>query len=403
MTAQPPKPTSKRQLPTGLKERLREAYAWRSLRFVLAVNTAIAAASFLSSLTPGRSVVLTAAVSLFFSHAIGHTIYLLCAVNGNFERWRPLYRFPALLATFVLGGWLGAFWALLLIEPLFGLPLGTDYLGRILGSHSIAMVILCFLIWIYAALYERLQETAARLAAREVDAQRLERLKTRAELEALQARINPHFLFNTLNSIASLIPVDPVRAEDMVQRLSDLFRYTLDASGRQTVTLAAEVQAVRQYLEIEKVRLGPRLQYAIEVAPDVEDTPLPGLLLQPLVENSIKHGIAPLAQGGRVEIRCRREGDAFVVRIRDTGPGLSPDNDGDDGFGLHSVRERLDLHYGTAYRFDLTDGDGVTATLRLPLAQTKPAQTKPAQTTPNQTHTNQTKPAQTETDQEAPR
>ena len=348
-----------------LKERFRQAYSWRQLRFLVAVNTAIAFFSFFASAGDGANLARTAGLSLWVSHIVGHTVYLLCVLSGFFEYWRRWFTVPALLATFVLGGWLGSFLAYLLADLLFGLPFRLGGLTGMLGTHTLVMIVLCFLIWTYAALYDRLQDTAARLAEKEINEERLRRLKDQAELDALRARVNPHFLFNTLNSIASLIPVDAGRAEGMVQRLAHLFRYTLETGRRDTVPLRDELEAVRQYLEIEKVRLGERLQYVIDLEEEAAETPVPGLLVQPLVENSVRHGISPLPGGGRVSISAGRRGDALLLEVRDSGRGLG--GGGGQGFGLRSVRERLDLHYGGACRFDLREDSGVVVTMSLPL------------------------------------
>ena len=154
----------------------------------------------------------------------------------------------------------------------------------------------------------------------------------------------------------------------MVQGLSRLFRYTLDVGQRPTVRLEEEIGAVRQYLDIEKVRLGERLEYHIDVAEGLSRLQLPGLILQPLVENSVKHGIAPLTGGGRIEVVCRQEGDRVRIEVRDNGGGLEIASQAEGaGFGLRSVRERLAPHYGAGHDFALKEEGGVAAVLKLPI------------------------------------
>ena len=185
-------------------------------------------------------------------------------------------------------------------------------------------------------------------------------------MQALRARVNPHFLFNTLNSIASLIPEDPGKAEDMVQRLSNLFHYVLSASESSVVTLEEELRFVGEYLEIEKVRLGGRLEYTLEGAPALAGAVIPSMLLQPLVENSVAYGIAPHRNGGRVEVRCQREGDRCTITITDTGKGFDARST-QEGFGISGVRRRLELNYPGDHTFDIISDNGVTVRIEIPV------------------------------------
>jgi signal transduction histidine kinase len=163
-----------------------------------------------------------------------------------------------------------------------------------------------------------------------------------AELRALRAQINPHFLFNTLNSIASLIASNPLAAEDVTTRLADLFRYTLRASEREHSTLGAELDFLRAYLVIERVRFGERLRLEESIEPGLEALPVPSLLLQPVVENAVRYGVGARSEGGLVRIVARREGDRLVLEVADDGPGIDSSRPvSGTGFGLHAVRERL--------------------------------------------------------------
>jgi len=172
-----------------------------------------------------------------------------------------------------------------------------------------------------------------------------------AELRALRAQIHPHFLFNTLNSIASLISVNPRAAEETTTQLADVFRYTLRASGLDRVPLADELEFLRNVLAIEHTRFGDRLHVVEELEPGIESIPVPSLLLQPIVENAVRHGIGARVAGGTVKISAHRESTTtgaplLVVAIEDDGPGFDPSaprgaGGSGAGFGLHSVRERL--------------------------------------------------------------
>ncbi|MDJ0765280.1 MAG: histidine kinase [Myxococcota bacterium] len=220
-------------------------------------------------------------------------------------------------------------------------------------------------IFAYRALSLRLQETAERLAEKEINEQKLIQLTAKAELTALRAKINPHFLFNTLNAIASLIPDDPSRAEEVVQKLAWLFQYTLNTSDKALVPLRQELDFVRSYLEIEKTRLGERLFFNIQASDAVLDTRFPCMLLQPLVENSVKYGIAPKTAGGRIDLDCRLHNGRCQVRIEDSGSGFDSVS-AEEGFGISSVRERLHCLYKNDHSFSLSADNGVSIYIDIP-------------------------------------
>jgi signal transduction histidine kinase len=193
-------------------------------------------------------------------------------------------------------------------------------------------------------------------------------LRTRlaeAQLQALQRQLHPHFLFNTLNTISALMHRDIEAADAMLERLSDLLRLTLDRVGTQLVPLSDELDFLSKYLEIERTRFAERLQVHFEVEPETLDAPVPNLLLQPLVENALRHGIAPKIGGGRVDIVARRENASLCLEVRDTGVGMQPDRrDAGDGVGLANTRSRLQHLYGSNHRFELKSptGGGVAVT-----------------------------------------
>jgi LytS/YehU family sensor histidine kinase len=198
-----------------------------------------------------------------------------------------------------------------------------------------------------------------------------ERMKAdlaQAELRALRARIDPHFLFNALNSIAALIAVEPARAEAMTERLAEVFRYTLRGSRRETATLLDELQFVRAYVEIERTRMGERLRFEEQVDPATLTCRLPALLLQPLVENAVRHGAGARGEGGVVRLRAAARNGELVVEVEDDGPGFDPAAPAAGGFGLHSVSERLRmLGPGHAFEVESDPGRGTRVRLRLPV------------------------------------
>ncbi len=189
-----------------------------------------------------------------------------------------------------------------------------------------------------------------RYRERELQASELEKLLAEARLQALQAQLNPHFLFNTLNSISTLMHRDVEAADRMIVRLSELLRLALSTAGAQEVPLRDELEFLRRYLEIEQVRFGPRLSVDFHVAPDTLELAVPNLLLQPLLENAIKHGIAPRKAGGRIEVHARREGDRLHLTVADNGTGNSPSTRG-SGLGLANTRARLEHLYGAQQHF----------------------------------------------------
>ncbi len=194
--------------------------------------------------------------------------------------------------------------------------------------------------------YRQYQERALRAAD-------LEKRLAQARLQALQMQLNPHFLFNTLNAVASLMHKDLAAADRMLTRLAGLLRYALDSTEAHEVPLRKELAFLEGYLDIERTRFGPRLSVTMDIDPQTLDLLVPNLLLQPLVENAIKHGLEQRAKPGLIELRVRRQDGALVLEVRDNGPGLTPDKAQRQGIGLSNTRARLQQLYGSAHRFEL--------------------------------------------------
>ena len=208
----------------------------------------------------------------------------------------------------------------------------------------------------------------------ELKASQLETRLTLAQLQALKMQLHPHFLFNTLHSISALVHKDAEAADKMIARLGDFLRLTLENSGTQEVTLQQELEFLQCYLEIERLRFPDRLTTHIKIGPQTLDAAVPNLILQPIVENAIKYGIAPRSAPGRIEITAERKHSSVRIQVRDNGPGLSVNPSADypfkDGLGLANTRARLKQLYGTAHRFELVNdpAGGLIVTLEIPSA-----------------------------------
>ncbi|WP_164021403.1 sensor histidine kinase [Pyxidicoccus trucidator] len=285
------------------------------------------------------------------------------------------------------------------------LPLGRERLGRAVAAHlgALALVVLGraafvlltqdvfawyerppgagvvlvqsvannLLTWLLLTAGAHALGLARRAHVRQRRADQLQAQLAEARLQGLAAQLRPHFLFNALNAVASLVHHNPDGAERMLARLGDLLRHSLESGGRQEVTLREEQAALAPYLDIERTRFGPRLEVEWQLAPDVLEACVPHLALQPLVENAIRHGLAPRAEPGRVRISAERDGEALRVRVRDDGLGLpggvAPARGG--GVGLSNLRARLATLYGPGAALELRPDTprGTVAELRLPL------------------------------------
>lgn len=197
-----------------------------------------------------------------------------------------------------------------------------------------------------------------------------------ARLRALQMQINPHFLFNTLHAVSSLVERDPRGVRRMIARLSELLRHTLESTGVQEVSLHEELQFLRGYLEIQRIRFQGKLDVVEQVDPDVLDAQVPNLILQPLVENAIKHGVSAIEGVGQLEIRAWREHERLYLSVYDNGPGLVVSGDGEgavaEGVGLRNTRARLESLYGSRQSLVLEsrEGGGLEARITLPFHTT---------------------------------
>lgn len=209
-----------------------------------------------------------------------------------------------------------------------------------------------------------------RFREKELRTSQLEARLAQSHLQVLKMQLQPHFLFNTLHAISALMHKDVEAADRMMARLSDLLRLTLENTGVQELTLKQELEFLRGYLEIEQTRFCERLTVRTDIQPEVLSARVPNLLLQPLVENAIRHGIEPYKRRGTVELSAKRANGRLLISIQDDGPGLKDDVQATrEGVGLANTRARLKQLYGSDFRFELHNGRerGLTITLEIPL------------------------------------
>ena len=212
-------------------------------------------------------------------------------------------------------------------------------------------------------------ELRARTAQLQAQSAELEAQLAEARLSVLRARLNPHFLFNTLNAVSALVAKDPRGVRNMIALLSELLRHALSESKEQEIPLRTELRLLRLYLEILEIRYQGQLRTVVTASPEVQDALVPNLILQPLVENAMKHGIDRAGGHGTIEVLAHRAGDDLVLTVRDTGPGQEPSPPSRvGGVGLRLTRERLAELYGSEQQVELdpVKGGGMTARIALP-------------------------------------
>ncbi|HEX8747487.1 MAG TPA: histidine kinase [Pyrinomonadaceae bacterium] len=230
----------------------------------------------------------------------------------------------------------------------------TNFPARVFVNIDKNFIVYWLIIWASHALnyYKRYRES-------ELQASRLKAQLAEAQLQALKMQLHPHFLFNTLHSISSLLSRDTEAARRMIARLGDFLRLTLENSGAQEVSLRDELDFLRCYLDIEAIRFYDRLTVRMEIEPQTLSSRVPNLILQPIVENAIRHGIAPRSKPGLIEIRSALRGERLRLEVRDDGPGLpaelGPSRTGRRGIGLSNTQNRLRQLYGEGASFEMTN------------------------------------------------
>jgi sensor histidine kinase YesM len=294
------------------------------------------------------------------AQSVGYSIHALFELGGllRIDAWvrRSGWIAKTFYYSFVstAGLLLGFFIVSLVLDPAMFINWlrNPGMLATMMSGSIFISIVLSVVLYLIA----RRASAEVELEREKARTERIEREAVLANLRALQAQIEPHFLFNTLANVTSLIDPDPAKARRMLESFIRFLRASLGATRMESTTLGAERELIASYLEVLQVRMEGRLRYSLDVPPDLESYPLPSLLLQPLVENAIRHGLEPKVEGGEVTMRARREGGKVVVEIADSGVGFAPTTRG--GVGLTNLRERLRLLFGDSASLEISDAPG---------------------------------------------
>ncbi|WP_051669559.1 sensor histidine kinase [Bryobacter aggregatus] len=341
----------------------------RLLVRILITNTAIALlmvltiAAFDGDFRPSRWIPSIFISGIYSISVSGLALWIMpkCApriAGSSLVRWAKILGLFSLIA--LAGGTIA--YLILTLQPFFPIRMGyaSSMLICLLFSNVIGSVS-----YIIEHARHQVQASSLELRTRELERERALKAAADAKLQSLESRVHPHFLFNTLNSISSLVRSNPAQAEALIENLAALLRFSLDRQGR-LVSLEDELRITRGYLEIEKTRFDERLQYHFDVPQDLHAVQVPALSLQTLTENSVKYAVGALRSGARIEIRVRELGSEIEFEVRDTGPGFSPDSL-PAGHGLDMLRQRLEGNYGAGATLKARRLDpGMEVTFRIP-------------------------------------
>ncbi len=300
------------------------------------------------------------------SLSIGLLIHVLIyASQWLLAKQGPFVQILGIVLMIVIGSFLGMNLGLRISGD--GLTSAREINQIVLSSLPFGLLFGGIISWFY---YSRAQLAEVRTQAREEELRRTDQEKAliQAQLKLLQAQIEPHFLFNTLANVHSLISTKPEMAATMLENLNHYLRAALDHSRSEQSPLVRELDLLKAYLDIQKVRMGKRLSYSFDVPDNIAALPFPPMLLQPLIENAVKHGLEPKVSGGNISLHASLHGNNIEIEVIDNGVGL--DDDFVYGIGLSNVRERLHTLFGEQGNFHITTSDagGVTVRLSIPVS-----------------------------------
>ncbi|SEL51365.1 sensor histidine kinase [Parapedobacter koreensis] len=326
------------------------------ISFIISTCVALVRGSWPSS----RSMLISLMFGIIISLCIANSIHII----GLFSKRKATYGWGFLLVYYgvsLAGMVVGVELTYLLAAWLFDIPFRFFHLAD-LQFNAIICLIICTIIYIYFSMKERQK---AVLQQKEMDIMRMGKLKTEAELAALQSKINPHFLYNALNSIASLIPSNPAKAEEMTVKLSNLFRQSINQEQGHWGTVASELDIVNTYIDIERVRFGERIRFSVAVEEGLEAVRMPRFLIQPLVENALKHGLKDVTENGLLDVQLKRQGGRLLIVVSDNGQPFPDELKA--GYGLQSTYDKLQLLYGEDYQVSLLNSPHKQLTISIPL------------------------------------
>jgi signal transduction histidine kinase len=321
------------------------------------INTVIAVV--LTAIHFGRGFV----PNLIFSQCIGFSIFFSTAAAMPLLKRAASSRTQVMLIVAVLI--FGALAGTLLGALANGISL-TEFIGGSFGFFSQVLV----LALLFGAIVSYVFFSVARISEEKMKRLDMEKVSVETELRLLQSQMEPHFLFNTLSNVLSLMDSDREKARSMLESFTAFLRASFLTARHRTVTLAQEMDVVKNYLDVFAVRMGVRLAYHIDLPEGLRSIPIPPLLIQPLVENAVKHGLEPSIEGGSISLRAERIGDAVRIVVADTGRGII-EHDTGNNIGLGNVRKRLELMYGDRGRMVLEENEpaGVKVTIEIPYGQ----------------------------------
>lgn len=284
--------------------------------------------------------------------------WILFRYLSEFPIWQRLLVHLITLPAFTIG-WVAIYY---FICDNFGIY-------RMQGSRSVWDYYIAILFYAIQFGNFHLYEYYQKLQKQELVATKLGKLTLQSELSALKAQLNPHFLYNVFNTINAAIPNTAKHARDMINSLSDLFRYQLKASRQEYVTVDEELAFVEKYLELEKERFGERLVFSVSIEESLRQKLIPPILLQPIIENAVKHGISPLIEGGEIQLNIQHSPDAINIMISDTGAGIQEQSKSNllkRGIGLSNTDERLQKMYGKGLQLEDNTPSGLIVRFDIP-------------------------------------
>jgi LytS/YehU family sensor histidine kinase len=337
----------------------------RFLSINFGISALVAVLTYANMRHPRWDVIAVAGgISFVFANLTGGLAWTILPRVGRFVRgpkwwtWTQLILLLALIG--VCGGTIGTF--LLRAQPFY--PLRINYWESI--SANIVFTVLIGVISTFSEVARRqLEETSLELRTKELERANALKAASEARLQSLESRVHPHFLFNTLNSISSLVRQDPAAAEELIQRLAALLRFSLDRHAS-LVSLEEELQITLDYLEIEKARFQDRLRYEVAVPSALLGVRVPGLSLQTLVENSVKYAVAASRQGATILIEAREGNGGVRLEVRDDGPGFAA-KPMPEGHGLDTLRQRLEAFFGASATLEIeTLSPGMAVSFLIP-------------------------------------